>query len=481
MKFKKIFGTLVLMTILSSTTVEAASHITTSTLNLRSGPSTSKSKFLVIPKGGQVDSLSVQSNGWHQVKYNNKVGFVSGKYLKQITQAAAPSPTPPPIANLSSGSVVTVNSSLNMRTGPSKVNKVLLTISKGKEAEYLGTASTGWYQIRYNGKTGYISHRYSTLKLGEAPTPPPAQVEAAPIPEPTPAPKEELIPAVDPVPTPVEGPVPSPEPTPTPVQETTPIPEPVPEPAPVQVTAPIVNQVQQVNIYYPTTSLNIRAGAGTNYAVLSSIPKGTHFMIEEVSGKWHKVTYRGVSGWVSGTYLGNGVVWMTQGIIIANKGYGLSSSFTPGENPEARAALNSFVAAAKAVGHQAKMFSGFRSYTYQTTLYNRYVANDGRASADTYSARPGFSEHQTGLVFDIGVAGMTTSRSIGTHPGGIWMAQNAHRFGFVLSYPNGKDAITGYTYEPWHFRYIGTDMATKVYTSGLTLDEYLGTISPNYR
>ena len=159
----------------------------------------------------------------------------------------------------------------------------------------------------------------------------------------------------------------------------------------------------------------------------------------------------------------------------------MSSSFAPGENPEARAQLNSFVASAKASGHLAKMFSGYRSYSYQTTLHNRYVANDGRTSAETYSARPGFSEHQTGLVFDIGVAGMTTSRSIGTHPGGIWMTQNAHRFGFVLSYPEGKDNITGYTYEPWHFRYIGTDMATKVYSSGLTLDEYLGTISPNYR
>ena len=188
-----------------------------------------------------------------------------------------------------------------------------------------------------------------------------------------------------------------------------------------------------------------------------------------------------MSGWVSGTYLGNGIAWMTQGIIIANKGYGMSPSFASGENPEAKAQLNSFIAAAKASGHQAKMFSGYRSYSYQTTLHNRYVANDGRATAETYSARPEFSEHQTGLVFDIGIAGMTTSRSIGTHPGGIWMAQNAHCFGFVLSYPEGKDTITGYTDEPWHFRYIGTDMATKVYNSGLTLDEYLGTVSPNYR
>jgi len=479
MIFKKIFGTLVLMTILTSTTVEAATHMTTSALNLRSGPSTSKSKFLVIPKGGQVDSLSVQSSGWHQVRYNNKVGFVSGKYLKQITQAAPPLSSPAPATNLSSVSIVMVNSSLNMRTGPSKAYKTLLTLSNGKEAEYLGTASTGWYQIRYNGKTGYISHRYSTLKLVETPSPIPTPVEVTPVFESTPIVVQEPVQVPEPV-SAIE-PVPAIEPIPTPVEETVPEPTPLPEPAPVQEPAPVENQLQQVTMYYPTTSLNLRSGAGTNFAVLTSIPKGTHLMVEEISGKWHEVTYRNMSGWVSGSYLGQGTVWTTQGIIIANKGYGMSSSFAPGENPEARAQLNSFVASAKASGHLAKMFSGYRSYSYQTTLHNRYVANDGRASAETYSARPGFSEHQTGLVFDIGVAGMTTSRSIGTHPGGIWMTQNAHRFGFVLSYPEGKDNITGYTYEPWHFRYIGTDMATKLYFSGLTLDEYLGTISPNYR
>ena len=132
MKFKKIFGTVVLITILSSTTVEAATHMTTSAFNLRSGPSTSKSKFLVIPRGGQADSLSVQSNGWHQVKYNKKLGFVSGKYLKQITPVASPTPSPAPVQNSSSGSIVTVNSNLNMRTGPSKTYKILLTLSKGK-------------------------------------------------------------------------------------------------------------------------------------------------------------------------------------------------------------------------------------------------------------------------------------------------------------------------------------------------------------
>ncbi|MGB4587688.1 MAG: SH3 domain-containing protein [Clostridiaceae bacterium] len=311
MKFKKLFGTLVLMTILSSTTVEAATHMTTSALNLRSGPSTNKSKFLVIPKGGQVDSLSVQSNGWHQVKYNNNVGFVSGKYLKQITQSTPPGPSPSPVSNLSSGNVVIVNSSLNMRTGPSKAYKVLLTISNGKEAEYIGTDSTGWYQIRYNGKTGYISHRFSTLRLVEIPTIVPTPVEVAPVQESDPIIVQEPVqvpepvPAIEPIPAAVEEPAPASDPAPIPAQDpaTTTEPTPLPEPAPVQEAAPIVNQLQQVTLYYPTTSLNLRAGAGTNYPALTSIPKGTHLMIEEISGKWHKVTYRNMTGWISGNYL----------------------------------------------------------------------------------------------------------------------------------------------------------------------------------
>ena len=159
-----------------------------------------------------------------------------------------------------------------------------------------------------------------------------------------------------------------------------------------------------------------------------------------------------------------------KGILVVNKKYGLPKTYNPGENKEAKNALSKMQADASALGLSLKLISGFRTYSYQAGLYNRYVQKDGQAKADTYSARPGHSEHQTGLAFDVG----QLKDSFGDTPSGKWLAQNCHLYGFIIRYPEGKSHITGYKYEPWHIRYLGIDVATKVKESGLTLEEYLG-------
>jgi D-alanyl-D-alanine carboxypeptidase len=118
--------------------------------------------------------------------------------------------------------------------------------------------------------------------------------------------------------------------------------------------------------------------------------------------------------------------------------------------------------------------SGYRSYNTQVSLYSSYVANHGQAAADTFSAKPGQSEHQTGLSMDITCEAMNflLDDTFGQTDEGKWVAENAHRFGFIIRYPKGKEDITGYMYEPWHIRYLGVEMATDVYESGLTLEEY---------
>ncbi|MFB1082959.1 D-alanyl-D-alanine carboxypeptidase family protein [Jeotgalibacillus sp. JSM ZJ347] len=164
-------------------------------------------------------------------------------------------------------------------------------------------------------------------------------------------------------------------------------------------------------------------------------------------------------------------------VLIANKQYPLPSGYAPGENPEARAAYNEMQAAALEAGYSLVAFSTYRSYDYQTDLYNRYVEQHGQEEADRFSARPGYSEHQTGLGFDIGAEGQEehwASDSFKDTEEAKWLAENAHQYGFILRYPAGKEHITGYQYESWHFRYLGKDLATKVYNSGLTLEEYLG-------
>lgn len=161
------------------------------------------------------------------------------------------------------------------------------------------------------------------------------------------------------------------------------------------------------------------------------------------------------------------------GILIANKTYALPSDYNPGVNGEAYSALMQMFEEAKAEGIGFWIASGFRSYSHQNRTYNNYVAKDGQAAADRYSARPGHSEHQTGLAFDLN----HLTQAFGQSAEGIWLKENCHRFGFIIRYPEGKEHITGYMYEPWHVRYIGIEKATAVYESGLCLEEFLGITS----
>lgn len=135
--------------------------------------------------------------------------------------------------------------------------------------------------------------------------------------------------------------------------------------------------------------------------------------------------------------------------------------------------------AARSAGHALTFASGYRSEAYQKQLYDSYVARDGQADADKYSARPGTSEHQTGYALDICLAKSSCEleESFGGTPAGKWLADNAHNYGFVVRYLKNKDAITGYQYEPWHFRYVGKSLATELYDTGKTMEEYFGLVN----
>ena len=162
-----------------------------------------------------------------------------------------------------------------------------------------------------------------------------------------------------------------------------------------------------------------------------------------------------------------------RGVLIANKTYALPANYAPGVNPEAQRAVNEMIAAARQEGLKLWVASGFRDYALQKRLYERYSARDGKAAADRYSARPGHSEHQTGLAFDFNSVDMTFDNT----PESRWLAENCWRYGFIIRYPADKEAITGYKYEPWHVRYLGKELAKDVYDSGLCLEEYLGITS----
>lgn len=124
--------------------------------------------------------------------------------------------------------------------------------------------------------------------------------------------------------------------------------------------------------------------------------------------------------------------------------------------------------AAKADGLSMKVISAYRTEDYQRNLYNNKVRTTGKINADNYSARPGHSEHQTGLAVDIS----STKGTFEYTAEFKWLQKHAHEYGFILRYPKGKEWITGYSYEPWHYRYVGTDVATIIFEEGITYEEY---------
>jgi D-alanyl-D-alanine carboxypeptidase len=142
---------------------------------------------------------------------------------------------------------------------------------------------------------------------------------------------------------------------------------------------------------------------------------------------------------------------------------------------EAAAALRQMFADAAALGLRLDVDSSYRSYVYQQNTFASGVARLGEAQALRGIARPGFSEHQTGLAADIGGGGCQIEQCFASTPEGRWVAENGYRYGFVIRYPDGAEGVTGYRYEPWHVRYVGVDLATELRTEGVaTLEQFFG-------
>ena len=163
--------------------------------------------------------------------------------------------------------------------------------------------------------------------------------------------------------------------------------------------------------------------------------------------------------------------YYVNGVLLVNKKHALPQNYG-GMDSNAYAALQQLQAGAEAAGYSMPLISGYRSYAYQASLYNSYVAQDGQALADTYSARPGHSEHQSGLAFDIGAL----DNGYGNTPDGRWLHAHCADYGFIIRYPAGKESMTGYQYEPWHVRYVGKEIASQIMAQGITLEEYLGDV-----
>lgn len=179
------------------------------------------------------------------------------------------------------------------------------------------------------------------------------------------------------------------------------------------------------------------------------------------------------------------------GLLIVNKTYELPETYVPANTHKSvssdtsicqecidNTAFDKFTEMkndAADLGLNIWIQSGYRSYSYQASLYNGYVNRSGKAAADTFSARPGHSEHQSGYAFDLN----SISDAFASTKEGIWVNENCYKYGFIIRYPKDKDNETGYKYESWHLRYVGEKLATELYNNGdwITLETHLGITS----
>jgi len=255
---------------------------TTAYLNMRTGPATSYNSVLVIPKGATV-TLVEDKGEWKKITYNGKTGWSSGKYLSGVSVSAPvnlPAASPVPTVPSANGAIYKTTGNLYMRTGPAKTTASVLIMPYGAHVTLVEDGGE-WKKVTYNGKTGWASGKYLQL----------VQAASAPV-EPQP-------PVAVVVPPPVE--VVTPEPTPTPVEPAPPIEVTTPPPTEVVTPAPVPEPA--VLLKKTTGALNMRNGAGTQYAAIMVIPKGAVVEVIGTSGKWFNITYQGKTGWSSSDYL----------------------------------------------------------------------------------------------------------------------------------------------------------------------------------
>lgn len=211
------------------------------------------------------------------------------------------------------------------------------------------------------------------------------------------------------------------------------------------------------SITYVVSSLGSDDKKNNNIKTESHVEQNSDTIIQQASHK---------------TEVKDGVTYI-DGIMIANKSYSMPKEFDPGLSQEASAAFDKMAAAASKDGLFIYICSGYRNYNDQEYQYQQYAQERGVQEADKISARPGHSEHQTGLAIDVNC----TEFSFENTEEGKWLAKHCVEYGFIIRFPKGKEKATGFEYEPWHIRYLGIDDAKKVSESGLSLEEYLGITS----
>ncbi|MDO5718287.1 MAG: M15 family metallopeptidase [Tissierellia bacterium] len=213
--------------------------------------------------------------------------------------------------------------------------------------------------------------------------------------------------------------------------------------------------------------------------IVTEVPIGDYLESYGSDNGWVKVNYQNLDGYVKEEELekveDEKLFKVIDGILIVNKEYGLPEDYNPGVKFEAMQSYELMRDEMKREGLDIKIVSDYRSYEDEEKLFEMNVKEYGREEAEAISAAPGHSEHQTGYAFDFITGGdNAVNDSFDETKEAEWLANNSYKYGFILRYPRGKEESTGFRYESWHFRYVGPELAKKIFEAGLTIEEYYG-------
>lgn len=213
---------------------------------------------------------------------------------------------------------------------------------------------------------------------------------------------------------------------------------------------------------------------------IATMPAKTYVEVYGQDGQSFKVRSKDVSGYVEIAKLASigdeSMLKVINGLLIVNRTYGLPVDFAPGSSADALNAFEVMKESALRDDIVLKIASGYRGYDNQKEVYDSMIEAYGETNGNQLSAMPGHSEHQTGLAFDV-MGEDSTARinaKFNDSKESAWLINHAYKYGFILRYPKGKEAITGFSYESWHYRYVGVEVATAIHQKNLTLEEYLG-------
>lgn len=498
---------------------------TTTDLNVRSGPSTAYDKIGVLPDGTKVVLVGKFPTNWYKIKYSGGYAYVSGTYLKAVTQEPGTTTAPPPdnttdkgMAAFDGTAVTTGN--LNVRKGPATSYTILGVLSTKTKVTLVGKFTTGWYKIKYQSGYAYVSGSYlgSITSSGGNTDPGTDAGMTAYSAQGTvkeslnvrkgPGVTNDIIGLLQPgtkIKTVgkftngwykiqynngfgyVSGDyvkIDSVDGTTTTTGSTTTTTKPNVDTGLTDFTAKGKT----------TDNLNVRTGPTTSYTKIGVIAKGTAVnIVGKFSSNWYKIKYNSGYAYVCGTYVDlstepnlpanplDDVLWIPTrkpmpssyvpaGLVNLKTAYGLPVSGTQYLVSEAASAYNELYKAAKAAGVLSSgdmvANSAYRSYAAQQSLYNS-IANKQQVS------KPGQSEHQMGVAIDIAQKNYST---FVTSPLCAWLKINAYKYGFILRYTSDKTPITGIIDEPWHYRYVGKSYAKSIYDSKKCLEEYVDSL-----